>query len=124
MTAAVFLILSGVYLLCGLIFAIPFVLVGVGKIDPAAAYGTWGFRLLIIPGSVLLWPLLAWRWLRGVHEPPDERNAHRLSAQRKVQNTECPKPDDFLKSPDPALQVSRSELRFALHSELRTPPPS
>ncbi len=78
--AASFLILLAIYLLCGLVFAFPFVLIGVGKIDPHAAHGSWGFRLLIIPGTVMLWPLLARRWFGGIHEPPEERNAHRCAA--------------------------------------------
>jgi hypothetical protein len=88
MIAEYLLILLGIYLLCGMIFAVFFALVGVGKIDPHAAHGTWGFRLLIMPGTILLWPLLALRWLKGVHEPPEERNAHRLSAKCKVQSAE------------------------------------
>ena len=84
MIAAYFLILMGVYLLCGLVFAAPFVLAGVGRIDPHAAHGTWGFRLLIMPGTILLWPLLAQRWLRGVHEPPEERNAHRCAVRKEA----------------------------------------
>ena len=51
MIATVFLILLGAYLVCGLAFAIPFALVGVKKIDPHAAHGSWGFRLLVIPGT-------------------------------------------------------------------------
>ena len=82
MIAAVFLILLGAYLVCGLLFAIPFVLVGVGKIDPHAAHGKWGFRLLIIPGAMVFWPLLLRRWLGGIHEPPEECNAHRRLARR------------------------------------------
>ena len=69
------------YLACGFLFAIPFALVGVKRIDPHAAHGTWGFRLLIIPGTVFLWPLLAKRWLSGAHEPPEESNAHRCAAR-------------------------------------------
>ena len=67
MIAAILLIVMGIYLLCGFIFSVPFVLVGVGKIDPSATHGTWGFRLLIMPGTILLWPLLAGRWFKGVH---------------------------------------------------------
>ena len=84
MIAAYFLILMGVYLLCGLIFVVPFVLAGVGRIVPHAVHGTWGFRLLIVPGTILLWPLLARRWLKGVHEPPEERNAHRCAARKEA----------------------------------------
>lgn len=78
---AALLILLGVYLICGLVFALPFVLVGVGKIDPHAKHGSWGFRLLIIPGTMALWPLLLKRWAGGSKEPPEECNAHRRAAR-------------------------------------------
>jgi hypothetical protein len=77
MIAAAFLILLAAYLACGLVFAVPFVLVGAKKIDPHATHGSWGFRILIIPGTMMLWPLLLRRWASGVHEPPEEYNAHR-----------------------------------------------
>lgn len=75
------LALAGTYLAVGLLFSGPFVAVGVGRVDPHAARATWGFRLLIVPGAVLLWPLLARRWLSGLREPPAERNAHRCVAR-------------------------------------------
>jgi hypothetical protein len=81
MIAAVLLIAVGIYLACGLVFAIPFALVGVKRIDPHAAHGKWGFRLLIVPGTTALWPLLLRRWMSGVHEPPEECNAHRRAAR-------------------------------------------
>lgn len=84
MIAAVFLILLGIYLACGFLFAIPFTLFGVKKIDPHAAHGSWGFRILIIPGTMAFWPLLLRRWLKGVHEPPEECNAHRKAAREGV----------------------------------------
>lgn len=77
MIATTFLILLGVYLACGFLFAIPFTLINVKKIDPHATRGSLGFRLLIIPGVIAFWPLLVRRWMKGVHEPPGERNAHR-----------------------------------------------
>ena len=83
MIAATFLILLGAYLGCGLVFAIPFALFGVKRIDPHAAHGSWGFRLLIIPGTTALWPLLLWRWLKGIHEPPEECTAHRCATKSK-----------------------------------------
>lgn len=76
------LAIAGVYLGCGLVFAVPFVLAGVGKIDPHAAQGSWGFRLCILPGTMFFWPVLARRWMRGIHQPPEEINAHRRAARR------------------------------------------
>ena len=71
---------AGVYLAAGVVFAVPFVVVGVGKIDRVAAHGTPGFRLIIFPGAVALWPLLAVRWLRATGTPPEEKNPHRRAA--------------------------------------------
>ena len=81
MIAAALLIILGIYLLCGLVFAVPFVVVGVKRIDPHALHGSWGFRLLIFPGAMALWPLLLRRWMSGVHEPPEECTAHRRVAR-------------------------------------------
>jgi len=83
MIAAVFLIAWGIYLALGLLFAIPFALIGVKRIDPHAAHGSWGFRLLIIPGTMALWPLLLKRWRSGAKEPPEECNAHRRAARAR-----------------------------------------
>lgn len=43
----------------GLVFAIPFAVRWAARLDPAAAKGTTGFRLLVVPGAILLWPWLA-----------------------------------------------------------------
>jgi membrane protein implicated in regulation of membrane protease activity len=77
MIAETFLIILGLYLAGGFLFAVPFVFIGVQKIDPRAAHGSWGFRLLIFSGAAALWPLLLRRWLKGVPAPPEESNAHR-----------------------------------------------
>jgi len=65
----------------GLVFAVPFVLRGAARIDPDAARGTWGFRVLILPGCVALWPLLLVRWARASGSPPAERSPHRDAAE-------------------------------------------
>ena len=67
------------YLALGVLFSVPFVLRGVNRIDPVARESSWGFRVMILPGSVALWPLLLRRWVLG-RGAPAERNAHRQAA--------------------------------------------
>jgi hypothetical protein len=62
------------YLAAGLAFAIWFAVRGAGRLDPVAAAGSGGFRLLIVPGAALLWPLLA---LRAVSKRPSRAEAAR-----------------------------------------------
>lgn len=45
----------------GLVLGLAFLLVGIDRIDPAAK-GAHAVRPLLLPGLVLLWPLVAWRW--------------------------------------------------------------
>ena len=60
------LVAVGIYLLCGLLFAIPFVVKGVQIIDPDGAHGgKWGFRVIIIPGTIIFWPLLLKKWIKA-----------------------------------------------------------
>ncbi len=76
----ILLLIFGAYLCAGLIFAVPFVVVGAARLVPAARGATWGFRLVVFPGVVALWPWLAWRWSRG--GVASERNAHRDRARQ------------------------------------------
>lgn len=71
--AQVILTLAGAYLAIGTLFAIWFVMVGVGRLDPAARAGTPGFRILIFPASVALWPALLRRALARAPAPPPAR---------------------------------------------------
>lgn len=68
-----------IYAAVGLVFALVFVWRGVGAVDPVAAEGTRGFRVLIIPGCAAFWPWLLKRWWQK-SGPRDERNAHRDAA--------------------------------------------
>lgn len=68
------------YLALGIAFSVPFVAFGLQRVDADAKGGTFGFRLIIIPGVVALWPLLLQRWVRGEGSAPAERNAHRVAA--------------------------------------------
>ena len=69
----------GLYLAVGVLFALPFAFVGVQRIDPDATGAGIGFRLVILPGVVMLWPLMARRWLRR-EGPPVERTRHKRQA--------------------------------------------
>ena len=55
---------AGVYFAFGLVFAVAFALRGVHRIDAAAHGAGWMFRVLIVPGSAVFWPLLWRRWSR------------------------------------------------------------
>ncbi|MFI5209598.1 MAG: hypothetical protein ACHQ2E_04055 [Gemmatimonadales bacterium] len=55
---------------------------GLQRLDPVAEHGTWGFRLLILPGLTALWPLILARYIRGSGRPPTERTAHRATGHR------------------------------------------
>lgn len=68
-----------VYMGLGLVVALLVVFVpSLGsRVDRGLAASRSGFRLLILPGCILLWPWLARRALRGEGDPPIERNAHR-----------------------------------------------
>jgi hypothetical protein len=63
--AAAYGLLLGVaiYLAAGGILAVPFLIFGIGRIDPGAKSAPWTFRLLVTPGVVALWPFLLRRWL-------------------------------------------------------------
>ena len=54
-----------VYLALGLRFAIAFQWQGLAALDAGAQGAGWGFRLLITPGLVALWPLLSLRARRA-----------------------------------------------------------
>jgi hypothetical protein len=70
----------GVYLLVGFVFAIPFAMWGAKVVDPSAVEGSKGFKVLLIPGAMVFWPLLLRRWMRR-EGPPEERSAHREAAK-------------------------------------------
>ena len=49
------------YAAIGLALAVAFLTFGIDRID-AASRGAYAVRPLLLPGVVLLWPLVAWRW--------------------------------------------------------------
>jgi hypothetical protein len=56
------------YLFCGLLFGSAFITIGVGRLDSAARGTSVLFRLLILPATVALWPLLAAKWIKALRQ--------------------------------------------------------
>jgi len=63
--AQILVVVFLVYLGVGVLVAIPFVSVGVQRVDAAARGSGPLFRVLILPGCAGLWPVVAWKWLRS-----------------------------------------------------------
>lgn len=80
--AALLVGLATSYVVIGACFAVVFVARGIDTIDPMARGASWGFRLLVLPGSVIFWPLLLIRWAARSMAPPAELNAHRRRTRR------------------------------------------
>jgi hypothetical protein len=51
-----------IYAAIGAGVAVLFLVFGIDRIDPSAR-GTYTFRLALVPGIVLLWPVVSMRWL-------------------------------------------------------------
>jgi hypothetical protein len=63
--AEVILFVCLAYSLCGLAVGVPLVHRGVDRVDASAKGASIGFRLLILPGTVALWPLMAAKWIKA-----------------------------------------------------------
>ncbi len=82
-TARIIVAALEVYALAGVGFALLFLPRAVARLDPRIAGAPKTLRLLILPGIVALWPLFAWRWITGAHEPIED-NPHRAKARESV----------------------------------------
>ena len=67
------------YALAGLVFATVYLPRGARVMDEHLKGAPLLTRALIFPGVAALWPLLAWRWVRGTPAPV-ESNPHRRRA--------------------------------------------
>jgi hypothetical protein len=51
--------------LLGVVFVIPFLTKGLTKVDEGAHGGTIGFKIIIIPGVIVFWPVLLNKWMKA-----------------------------------------------------------
>lgn len=52
-----------IYLFCGILFAIAFIFKGVRMVDEGAHNASLGFKIIIIPGTIIFWPVLLRKWV-------------------------------------------------------------
>ncbi|HEX5655031.1 MAG TPA: hypothetical protein VFX58_18270 [Chitinophagaceae bacterium] len=60
----IILIIVLLYLALGAVFFIPFLLKGIQKVDEGTRGSTIGFKIMIIPGVIVFWPVLLRKWLK------------------------------------------------------------
>lgn len=82
-TAQTLLMVGQIYVWIGLAVAVVFLAWGLDRID-AKGHGAWMFRPLLVPGVILIWPLVLWRWQVLARDSDNLQNRHRppLSGQR------------------------------------------
>ena len=51
------------WLAVGALVALPFAFFGAPRVLDGAKGSSIAFRLMVVPGAALLWPLVIWRWL-------------------------------------------------------------
>ena len=62
------------YLAAGFVFAVFFVWRGARQIDGMAKGISLQTRLLLLPGSAALWPVLLWKWLKARRANQSKKN--------------------------------------------------
>ena len=72
------LILVLIYLGLGVLFVIPFLIKGISKVDEGVHGGTTGFKIIIIPGVIVFWPVLLKKWLRVKNNNPTETQSSQI----------------------------------------------
>ena len=65
MIVEIILIIAVLYLLAGVLFVIPFLVKGISKVDGGAHGGSTGFKIIIIPGVIVFWPVLLKKWRKA-----------------------------------------------------------
>ncbi|MEM8554674.1 MAG: hypothetical protein AAGF71_07570 [Pseudomonadota bacterium] len=83
--ASLIVSLAQYWIWAGLGVSFVFLAWGVDRVEPSAR-GAYTFRPLVIPGIVLLWPLVLWRWwqLETGRDVPHARHQPPIPAHRRV----------------------------------------
>lgn len=71
-TATIFLLLAGLYLLAGLVFYVVFLAKGIRRVDESTEGSPKLFFLLILPGTLAFWPVLWRRWRQTSNPEKDD----------------------------------------------------
>jgi len=69
----ILLIIATVYLALGVLFVFPFLIKALNKIDEGANGSTMGFKIIIIPGVIVFWPVLLSKWMKKKHNRKDAK---------------------------------------------------
>jgi len=64
--AQIILLLALLYLVVGALFTPFFIAHGLHKIDEGTQGASLGFKIIIIPGCIMLWPVLLVKWRKKV----------------------------------------------------------
>ena len=75
MSAAGVIVFAEAWLALGALVGIAFLVFGLDKVEPNA-HGGYVFRVLILPGLILLWPVVLWRWRVAHQSTEDWQNRH------------------------------------------------
>jgi len=58
----------GLYVAAGGCFALVFLWRGIERLDAATKGAGMGFRVLVFPGTIALWPFLLRAWMKADHD--------------------------------------------------------
>ena len=61
--ARIIMTVAGAYTAIGVVFALAFVVAGVGRVDAGAKGAGVLFRVLIVPAAAALWPVMLVKWV-------------------------------------------------------------
>jgi len=61
----IILVIITIYLLTGVLFSIVFLSKGIQQVDEGSHETRMGFRLIILPGCIIFWPVLLKKWMKA-----------------------------------------------------------